>query len=199
MGNINVFSGPMKCGKSENLIREANRQSLAGKNVKMFKPLMDDRFSQDNVSDRNGNKFPAINIEKIEEIENYDADVYLIDEFQFLSGNIDCIQKLANNGKKFFVAGLNLTAERKPFGKMGELLCNSDNVQMMTSICECCHSENAIYSYCMAEKTGDILIGDSQYMPVCSECYARLSNEKKVSSFDSEVVKNSEKIETKIK
>ena len=48
----------------------------------MFKPLMDDRFSNTEVVDRDGNKFPAINIEKIDEIENYDADVYLIDEFQ---------------------------------------------------------------------------------------------------------------------
>jgi len=178
MGNINVFSGPMKCGKSEKLIMEANRQKLAGKNIKVFKPLMDERFSSDNIMDRNGNKFPAVNIENIEEIENYEADVYFIDEFQFLNGNIDTIQKLANKGKKFFVAGLNLTAERKPFGKMGDLLCNSDNVQMMTAICECCHSENAIYSYCKTEKTGDILIGDSQYMPVCGNCYNKLISER---------------------
>ena len=174
MGNINVFSGPMKCGKSERLIVEANRQKIAGKNIKVFKPLMDDRFSTDNIADRNGNKFPAINIQTIEEIENYDADVYLIDEFQFLKGNIDSIQKLASKGKKFFVAGLNLTAERKPFGKMGDLLCNSDNVQMLTAICENCHSDNAIYSFCKTNKTGDILIGDSQYMPVCANCYAKL-------------------------
>lgn len=178
MGNINVFSGPMKCGKSQRLITEANRQTVAGKNVKVFKPLMDDRFSVDNIADRNGNKFPAINIEKIEEIENHEADVYLIDEFQFLSGDIDSIQKLASKGKKFFIAGLNLTAEKKPFGKMGELLCYSDNIQMMTSICECCHSDNAIYSFCKAEKTGDILIGDSQYIPVCSNCYSKLMQEK---------------------
>lgn len=178
MGNINVFSGPMKCGKSERLIIEANRQKVAGKKVQVFKPRMDNRFSENDIADRNGNKFPAINIESIDEIEKYDADVYLIDEFQFLNGNIDAIQNLAIKGKKFFVAGLNLTAERKPFGKMGELLCCSDNVQMMTAICECCHSENAIYSYCKAEKTGDILIGDSQYMPVCGSCYNKLMQQR---------------------
>lgn len=178
MGNINVFSGPMKCGKSQRLIVEANRLKVAGKNIKVFKPLMDNRFSEDNIADRNGNKFPAINIEKIDEIEKYDADIYLIDEFQFLEGNVDSIQKLANKGKRFFIAGLNLTAERKPFGKMGELLCNSDNVQMMTAICECCNSENAIYSYCKIDKSGDILIGDSQYIPVCANCYAKLMQER---------------------
>lgn len=178
MGSINVFSGPMKCGKSERLIIEANRQKVAGKKVQVFKPLMDKRFSEDNIADRNGNRYPAVNIETIDEIEKYDADVYLIDEFQFLKGDIDSIQKLASKGKKFFVAGLNLTAEKKPFGKMGDLLCCSDNVQMMTSICECCHSENAIYSYCKTEKNGDILIGDSEYLPVCSNCYEKLMSQK---------------------
>ena len=179
MGNINVFSGPMKCGKSQNLINEANRQIIAGKNIKIFKPLMDDRFSNDNIKDRNGNSISAINIESINEIENYDADIYFIDEFQFLNGELDSIQKLVDKGKKFYISGLNLTAERKPFGKMGELLCNADNVQMMTSICECCHTDNAVYSFCKEEKTGDILIGDSQYIPVCSKCYERLTREKK--------------------
>lgn len=174
MGNINVFSGPMKCGKSQMLINAANRQSIAGKDVKVFKPIIDNRFSNDDIADRNGNKFPAINIKSINEIEDYDADVYCIDEFQFLEGDVNTIQKLASKGKKFFISGLNLTAERKPFGKMGELLCNSDNVRMMTSICECCKSENAVYSYCKTKKDGDILIGDSQYMPVCSSCYEKL-------------------------
>lgn len=178
MGNINVFSGPMKCGKSTKLIIEANKQKTAGKKIKVFKPVIDDRFSSDNITDRNGNSFPAINISNIEEIENYDADVYLIDEFQFLKGNIDTIQKMAGKGKKFFVAGLNLTAERKPFGKMGDLLCNSDNVQMMTATCDCCKSDNAIYSYCKSNKTGDILIGDSEYLSVCANCYNKLINSK---------------------
>lgn len=178
MGYINVFSGPMKCGKSSTLIQEANNQVANGKNVKFFKPLMDDRFSKDNIVDRNGNIFPAINIEKIDEIENYDADVYLIDEFQFLEGEITSIQKLASKGKKFYIAGLNLTTEMKPFGKMGDLLCNSDNVKMMTAHCECCNKNEAIYTFCTAEKKGDILIGDEMYIPVCAECYTKLMNEK---------------------
>ena len=174
MSNINVFSGPMKCGKSQRLINEATRQTIAGKNIKIFKPLMDDRFSDNEVMDRNGNKIEAINIESINEIEKYDADIYFIDEFQFLKGELDSIQKLVGKGKKFYISGLNLTAERKPFGKMGDLLCNADNVQMMTSICECCHSDNAVYSFCKANKKGDILIGDEQYIPVCSNCYEKL-------------------------
>lgn len=178
MGNINVFSGPMKCGKSTRLIDEAKRQKITGKNIKIFKPVIDNRYSENNIVDRNGNSVEALNIENISDIAKYDADMYFIDEFQFLNGDIDIIQKMASEGKKFYISGLNLTAERRPFGKMGDLLCNADNIQMMTSICECCHNDNAIYSFCKAEKTGDILVGDSMYIPVCANCYEKLLLEK---------------------
>ena len=105
-------------------------------------------------------------------MKDYDADVYIIDEFQFLNGDVKVIEDLAQEGKKFFIAGLNLTSEKKPFGKMGDLLCVSDHVTTMTSICEICKRDNAIFSFYKGDKkTGDIEIGDSDYVPVCRECY----------------------------
>ena len=173
MGDINVFTGPMKCGKSHVILQEAKRQLIAGKNIQIFKPEIDKRFSEDYIQDRNGNKLKAVNINSINELEDYDADVYIIDEFQFLDGDVSVIEELAQKGKKFFIAGLNLTAEKKPFGKMGDLLCVSDHVTTMTSICEICKRDNAIFSfYTGGTKDGDIEIGDSQYVPVCRECYS---------------------------
>ena len=175
MGDINVFSGPMKCGKSEQIINEFTKHQIAGKKAMMFKPKIDDRAGETLVASRNGRKINAINIEKIEELEDYDTDVFFIDEFQFLKGNIDTIENLATKGKKFYIAGLNLTAEKKPFGKMGELLCISDNVKMMTSICEVCKNDNAIFSYYKGKKNCDIEIGDAKYIPVCRHCYEKLN------------------------
>jgi len=175
MSEINVFTGPMKSGKSQMIINEAHRQQIAGKKIQMFKPKLDTR-DYECVADRNGNRLNAINITDIEEIKNYDVDVYVIDEFQFLDGNVNTIQEMASQGKKFFIAGLNLTAEKKPFGKMGDLLCVSDNVKMLTSICEVCKNDNAIYTYCKENKSTDILVGDSQYIPVCRKCYDKLIN-----------------------
>ena len=180
MGDINVYTGPMKCGKSNKIIEEAKRQMIAGKNIKIFKPDIDTRFSKEYIVDRNGNKLKSENISSIEEIQNYDADVYIIDEFQFLKGNVDCIEQMAQNGKKFYIAGLNLTSERKPFGLMGDLLCISDNVQTMTSICEICKRDNAIFSYYkLNDKNGDIRIGDKEYIPVCRVCYNELNKDKR--------------------
>ena len=141
----------------------------------IFKPEIDTRYAKDYIMDKNGNKLKSQNISKIEEIQKYDADVYVIDEFQFLQGNVDCIETMAEQGKKFYIAGLNLTSECKPFGQMGDLLCVSDNVQTMTSICEICKRDNAIFSfYKFDDKNDDIRIGDAEYIPVCRACYNEL-------------------------
>jgi len=180
VGDINVFTGPMKCGKTQKILDEAQKQQIAGKNIKVFKPKLEDRFSDAEVISRKGYRLDAVGIDCIDEIKKYDADVYVIDEFQFLKGDLTELYNLAQKGKKFFISGLNLTAERKPFGKMGDLLCMSDNVQMLTAVCENCRNDNAIYTYYKGEnKTGDILVGDDCYMPVCRKCYEKLLNEVK--------------------
>lgn len=180
MNNINVFTGPMKSGKSSSIISKANTLINNGEKVQVFKPLIDDRFGTDVVMDRNGNKIDAINISKIEDIENYDVDNYFIDEFQFLNGDLNTIERLAKKGKKFYIAGLNLTTEKKVFGKMGDLMSVSNNVKMLTAKCDCCGKDNAIYSYCTVKKDGDILVGnDDIYMAVCSDCYDKLASENK--------------------
>lgn len=177
MGDINVFTGPMKSGKSQRMFSELHRQEIAGKNICIFKPNIDNRDGEEYVSTRAGERIKAINISNIEELENYDTDVYFIDEFQFLQGDVGAIEKLAQKGKKFFISGLNLTSEKKPFGKMGELMCLADNVQLLTSVCEVCKCDNAIFSYFKGKKDCDVQVGDAEYVPVCRSCYNKLSKE----------------------
>lgn len=174
MGDINVYTGPMKCGKSQRIFNELDRQLIAGKSVLLFKPSIDDRAGKDYIYSRSGKKVNAINIENIEDLQKYQADDYFIDEFQFLKGDVEVIEKMATEGKKFYIAGLNLTAEKKVFGKMGDLMCIADKVEKMTSICEICKSENAIFSYFKGGKTEEIVIGDTEYVPVCRKCYEKL-------------------------
>ena len=165
MSDINVYTGPMKCGKTQKILDQARRLEIAGKNVAVFKPQIDNRFGEGQIVSRNGNVIKSIDIKEISDIENYDADVYLIDEFQFLNGDISSIRKLSEKGKKFYISGLNLTAERKPFGKMGDLLCVADNVEMLTAICEICKEDNAVYSYFKGGKSEEIVVGDSRIYP----------------------------------
>ena len=132
------------------------------------------------VASRNGIDIPAIPINQISDIEKYDADVYCIDEFQFLDGNVNVIQQLADAGKKFFIAGLNLTSEKKPFGKMADLLCIADNVQMQNAICDNCKNENAVFTYYKGGKNTEIVIGDKQYLSLCRSCYDKISKNETV-------------------
>ena len=201
MGYINVYTGPMKCGKSQKIFNELKRQLIAGKNIKVFKPLIDDRAGSNVIATRAGNSIHAINIKNISELEKYDADSYFIDEFQFLKGNVDTIDKMASKGKKFYIAGLNLTSEKKVFGKMGDLMCIADNVEIMTSICEVCKSEEAVFSYYKGSKDTDVAIGDSEYMPVCRECYNELMKKRMANSSASaeELVKKDKAIANKSK
>ena len=178
MGIINVYTGPMKCGKSQKIFNELKRQLIAGRNIKVFKPTLDDRYGENVIATRAGNTVQAINIHDISELQNYDADSYFIDEFQFLDGDVSVIDKLASNGKKFYIAGLNLTSEKKVFGKMGDLMCIADNIEIMTSICEVCKCEEAVFSYYKGHKDNDIMVGDAEYIPVCRECYNKLASGK---------------------
>lgn len=177
MGDINVYSGPMKCGKTQQILNEYKRQLIAGKKVKMFKPSIDTREGRNVVASRNGIDIPATIINKISDLEKYDAEVYCIDEFQFLKGNVKVIEQMADSGKKFFISGLNLTAEKKPFGKMADLLCIADNITMMTAICDNCKNENAVFTYFKGGKDCDIVIGDKEYMSLCRHCYEILSKQ----------------------
>ena len=88
MGDINVYTGPMKCGKTQKMLNELDRQLIAGKDIKVFKPTIDTRFWDNQVATRSGNKINAINIDSIDELQYYNADIYFIDEFQFLTGNV---------------------------------------------------------------------------------------------------------------
>ena len=57
---------------------------------------------------------------------------------------------------------------------MKDLLCIADNINCLTSICEHCKKNNAIYTYCKVAKNQDILIGDSEYIALCPDCYSYL-------------------------
>lgn len=178
MANITVYSGPMKSGKTQEILNEYKRQLISGKNVKMFKPKIDTRDGKNVVASRNGIDIPAIIISSIDEIANYNAQVYCIDEFQFLNGDVKIIQNMADEGKKFFISGLNLTAEKKPFGKMADLFCIADDIHILSAICDNCKCENAVYTYYTGTKNSDIQVGNAGYLALCRDCYNLMTKNK---------------------
>ena len=148
MTKINVFTGPMFSGKTNLLLGAYERATIAHKNVLAFKPKLDDRFGDNVIKSRRFGEIEAICISSIDDLKNYDAEVYIIDEFQFLTGDIKVIVQMADEmDKVFFISGLDMTAEKKPFGLMPEILAVADHVEKCVAICNDCAEENAVYSF----------------------------------------------------
>ena len=77
---------------------------------------------------------------------------------------------MANNGKNFHIAGLDMTAEGKPFGMMPQIMAYADDVIKYTAVCAKCGGD-AIYSFYLGKKSEDIVVGNNEYCPYCRTCW----------------------------
>ncbi len=142
-GWIEVISGCMFSGKTEELIRRLRRAKFAKLNVKVFKPKIDYRYSKDEIVSHSEQALPSIMIEKSDEILELvkDADIVGIDEAQFFDENITAIAiKLAELGKRVIITGLDMDYRGEPFGPMPTLLSIAEYVTKPKAICVVCGS-----------------------------------------------------------
>ena len=181
MGKLVIYTGPMKCGKTTKLIEQYNKMIEKSTKVRMFKPSIDTRYSSVRVVARNVNQQILCTLLNDIDMLWYFKDMYkyfFIDEFQFLQGDITVIKKLLDIGKNIWVSGLNLTAENKPFGLMGDLMCYADKVYFLKGNCDNCNKPNSgKYTYFNGNKSEDILVGDTNYQCVCPKCYNILTKQ----------------------
>jgi len=173
-GSIEVICGPMFSGKTEALIQRAKEEQFKNQNIQVFKPSIDNRYSNKNVVSHNKNKIECIVINSAIEILSFrdNINIFLIDEAQFFDKEITNVcQKLASKGKKIIIAGLDRDYEAKPFGQMLSLISISNNVTKLKSICSVC-KKSAEYSYRITEEINQVLIGEAEkYEPRCKICY----------------------------
>lgn len=141
-GWIEVICGSMFSGKSEELIRRVHRVQIARKKVQVFKPIIDNRFAVQYIYSHNGSKIEAINISQPKELlEKLDPDIEVIaiDEAQFYSDDIISIcQKLADQGKRIIIAGLDQDFRGEPFGPVPKLLAIAEYIDKLRAICMVC-------------------------------------------------------------
>jgi len=144
-GWIEVICGSMFSGKSEELIRRVHRVQIAKKKVQVFKPTIDTRYSIQYIYSHNGTKIEAINISNSKELlekTEPDTEVVAIDEAQFYDkGIVTICQKLADQGRRVMVAGLDQDFRGEPFGPMGNLMAIADEVIKLHAICMVCGEE----------------------------------------------------------
>ena len=177
-----MVTGPMSCGKTEELLRRIKRAIIAKKKVKVISPEIDTRAKGDYIESRNGLWLDAIKVKTSQEILRVvkeEDEVIAIDELQFFDEHIvDVIAKLMKDGKKVIGAGLDLDFKAEPFGYMPELLALADKVDKLTAICMKCGSEYGTRTQRLingepADKSSPLIMigGDETYEARCLDCY----------------------------
>jgi thymidine kinase len=173
-GWIEVVCGSMFSGKTEELIRRLNRAKIARQKVEIFKPAIDKRYHDEDIVSHNENSIRSTPVNTAEEILLFagDCDVVGIDEAQFLDNSLtDVCNKLAGNGKRVIVAGLDMDFAGKPFGPMPALMSVAEYVTKVHAVCVVC-GEIAQYSYRKVTSQDKILLGETDsYEARCRRCY----------------------------
>ena len=138
-GWMEVICGSMFSGKTEELIRRLRRAEMAGQHVEIFKPRLDTRYSEDDVVSHNHNKIRSTPVESSNEILllGSTCDVVGIDEAQFFDdGIVEVANRLANNGIRVVIAGLDMDFLGRPFGPMPFLMATAEYVTKVHAICK---------------------------------------------------------------
>jgi len=142
-GSIEVITGVMFSGKSEELLRRVRRALIARKSVQVFKSHLDDRYSGIHlVMSHDGRKLEARPISESRQVAEFvedDVDVVAIDEVQFLDdGIVDVANDLADRGIRVIISGTDMDFRGRPFGPVGPLLAVAEQIDKLHAICVVC-------------------------------------------------------------
>lgn len=142
-GWIEVICGSMFAGKTEELLRRIRRIYYAKKEVIVFKPTIDNRYSEDEIVSHNNERIRCININKSSEIyetlKKIKPYAVAIDEAQFFDeGLVNICEELADKGIRVIIAGLDKDFRGNPFGIMPKLLARAEYVTKLAAICQVC-------------------------------------------------------------
>lgn len=173
-GWIEVITGGMFSGKSEELIRRIRRAEIARQRVQIFKPAIDNRFDLKRVVSRDNRGIDAVVVNNLTELRSnllFGVKVVGIDEVQFFDeGIIDVCMELADASVRVIAAGLDQDYLRRPFGPMPGLLAVAEYVSKMHAVCVRCGGP-AHYTQRVAGGNSQIEIGDGTYEARCRVCY----------------------------
>lgn len=175
-GWIEVICGSMFSGKTEELIRRLKRAAIANQKVMIFKPLVDTRYDDYNIVSHDANVIQSVPVQEAFEIADIclhsDAEVVGIDEAQFFDLALtEVCEKLALNGKRVIVAGLDMDYLGKPFGPMPQLLAVAEYITKLHAICMVC-GNLASHSFRKQAINDQIVLGAKDlYEPRCRICY----------------------------
>ncbi|MGY4688399.1 thymidine kinase [Salibacterium sp. K-3] len=180
-GWMEVICGSMFSGKSEELIRRIRRAAYGNLNVIVFKPALDDRYSEEEVVSHNGTKIWAKAVAHSHDIPpmlEEGVQMVAVDETQFFDrGIIEVAQHLADRGIRVVVAGLDQDFRGEPFMQVKELMAAAEEVIKLQAVCPCCGSPASRTQRLIEGRPAHyddevILVGaDEAYEPRCRHCH----------------------------
>ena len=179
-GWVEVVCGSMFSGKTEELIRRLRRAEFANLKVEIFKPIIDTRYSAENVVSHEGHSIRCTPVESPQNILllTSGVDVVGIDEAQFFDHSlVDVCRQLADSGIRVVVAGLDMDYMGKPFGPMPALMARAEHVDKVHAICVRC-GNIAQHSHRLTKNDKLVVLGEKDtYEPICRHCFNRLRAE----------------------
>ncbi len=181
LGWIEVITGSMFSGKTEELIRRLKRAQFAKQKVEIFKPKVDNRYHDTNIVSHDKNEIHSTAVDNALEILMLaeGVDVVGIDEAQFFDEAIvDVCNDLANKGVRVIVAGLDMDFMGKPFGPMPYLMAIAEYVTKVHAVCT--RTGNlAHYSYRLSDDDKLVLLGETQeYEPLSRAAFYKAMQER---------------------
>jgi len=174
-GWIEVVTGSMFSGKSEELIRRLRRAQIARQKVQIFKPVVDDRYGDDQIVSHSDMRIASRNVRSSDELLQLvdgDTEVVGIDEGQFFDMNLPAVcNELANRGKRVIVAGLDQDYLGRPFEPMPQLLAVAEYITKTLAICVVCGNP-ANHTQRLVANSDRVLVGaGGMYEARCRHCF----------------------------
>ena len=173
-GCVEVICGSMFSGKTEELIRRLKRAQFANQKIAIFKPTIDNRYSDVDVVSHDLHSITSTPVDTPVKMLGVADDVQVvgIDEAQFFDDSlVEVVQTLANRGVRVIIAGLDTDFLGKPFGPMPALMAVAEDVQKVHAICVRCGSL-ANHSHRLSASTNLVELGEKDvYEPLCRQCY----------------------------
>lgn len=184
-GKLTLVVGPMYSGKTSTLLSMVEIYTLGKKKIKVFKPLIDNRYSEEHIVSHTGQRAKAVSVKSSKEIENTlslkegGLDAVFIDETNFFDPGLpEVVQSLIFSGIDVFCVGLDLSYKHHPFPVTANLMAIADEVIKKKAVCHVCGEYNATVTHrTSAPIDSEIDVGGfEKYIAVCRDCYKKLNS-----------------------
>lgn len=180
-GRIEVICGSMFSGKTEELIKRIKKVEFSKQKFIVFKPKIDSRNRKEKIVSHAKNEISSKIVEKAKDIFNSgkNFEVVAIDEAQFFDQDLVLIcNKLANNGIRVIVAGLDMDYKGNPFGPMPNLMACAEKVTKVHAICVET-GEKANYSFRKIINEDLVMVGEKkEYEPLSRTAFIKKMDER---------------------